>query len=207
MSKQYDFDKQTPVIKKKELSESVVKEPKQYDFSEAVVKESSPWFAVGRGLKTMAGTNMFRGAGIGSGVGALAGMANNAMKSDKDPTKKGMLSSALKGAAVGAGAGALVGSAAGHTARSKMGRQLQNSVMAKGKQDVMNNLVKTYANDLAQQGYNQTQIKNMVQKARNDGTVERWFNEIYKKSNDNYGWITNKFKSYKDFVDYIPEGI
>jgi hypothetical protein len=125
MSKQYDFDKQIPIIKDEKLSESVVKNNKKYDFVQEV------WSNVARAATNIANTgyvrNMAVGSGVGSLVGGAAGIVNNSMKNDLDPTKKGTFGAMMKGAVKGS----LVGGAAGGAARFALRRDIGKQALDK----------------------------------------------------------------------------
>jgi hypothetical protein len=129
MSKQYDFDKQVPVIKKRKLSESVAKKHEQYDFV------SEMWSALAKKATNIANTTYARNALSGAGYGAVAGSAAGAfsevMKSDNDPTKKGMFRGALRGATQGAGVGSVLGTGARFIARRDIGKKMISDLHTK----------------------------------------------------------------------------
>lgn len=113
MSKQYDFHKQIPVIKDKQLSESVVTEPKEYDFDKPLTEFMQK---IGKYATDVARKGYIRnalaGAAGGAGIGGAMGVLSNELKSDSDPTKKNTFNSFMKGASRGAGLGAVAGVAA-----------------------------------------------------------------------------------------------
>ena len=129
MSEQYDFEKQIPVIK-----ESVVTEPKQYDFGENLNEFVSGVAKLANdAAKKGYWRNIGGGAGAGGVIGGVGGVVNNALKSDNDPTKKGTFKSFVNGAVKGAATGAVgryaVKSGLGKAGRQSLNRSAVNNIM------------------------------------------------------------------------------
>lgn len=146
MKEQYDFGERKS-LKENRIVSSNSNIINQYDF----ITEANLWAKAAKGAMSIANTtytgNMLRGAGVGAAVGAVGNVAKNMVKRDDDPTKKGIIGSALSGATKGAGVGAVAGAGARFAARTSLGMQgihamgqqaLQQAQAAGGKKGVQN---------------------------------------------------------------------